>query len=45
MDEDEVVETPAELPEIEEPSKGKAARETVDDWAFLVNALKFNRQA
>ena len=33
-----------DLPEPEEPSQGKAARETLDDWSFVVNALRLNRQ-
>lgn len=31
------------LPEPEEPSKGEAARETLDDWSFVVNALRLTR--
>lgn len=33
----------AELPEVEEPGQGEAARETLDDWSFVVNALRLNR--
>ncbi len=38
-----VTEELEELSEPEEPSKGEAARETLDDWSFVVNALRLTR--
>lgn len=32
-----------ELPVPEEPSEGEAARDTLDDWSFVANALRLNR--
>lgn len=32
-----------ELPVQDEPSQGEAARETLDDWSFVVSALRLNR--
>jgi hypothetical protein len=39
--EDDLIEEPVE----EEVSQGELAREAVDDWAYMVGALRLNRQA